>query len=136
MGGNVKWEIQQTFLWLSCESLTVGAYVSLCVCLLTEHLHYLYLFLLMWCGKKYIIDVFVGVAILCMCMINHSLPGSTDWYLFPRVLSFHPFVSFFFLSPPSLPLFTSVHPPCLQQSPLDSNSHHSQLVPPETLQEQ
>lgn len=58
----------------------------------------------------------------------------------------HYFVSLFFFSPKTLPLFyylffnffflhLCILPACYKLPP-DSNYHHSQLVPPETLQEQ
>lgn len=117
-------------------------HVFLCVCFLTWHWHYIHvpvLFTGMVCGDKcLLIFVWCGPVSACAWIIN-SLSGSTDC-LFSLLLFLPAFVL------PSLcPLFsfshphlvTSLHPPCLLQSPsglqLPSSPARSPWNPPRTI---
>lgn len=98
-------EAQQSFLWLSCE------YITICSCLLvcwfsdlTYTLNTIICFYLsVWCGEKWLL-IFVVWAVSACAWIITLFQGQLTVFSpsSPRVMSCHHFVSLFFLSPPPL----------------------------------
>jgi len=136
-GETVNQKIQLNFIWLSWQFLTVCTccYLLVSVYWLKIWIPCYYLFsFFMWCGEKWVL-ITCGVTNICMCMNNHSLPGSIDcpvshFLTCPVMLSFFsPFFSQPPCSPPCILLLATISPG-LQ---LLSIPAHSPWNPPTTI---